>query len=251
VQNLTGREFFAQIYETDLEQEAMWLRHCARAKVDSIEYLLARCGVEPQSLVELGAGTGAVIEECVHRALARRFCAVDFSATALAYLRKRVPDVEIIQADIASAGFHIEDEYDVVVISHVLEHLEDPIAFLRSVRKAISFKLCIIEVPLENMLGSRLKALFRPRIPNEAGHVQFFDSESFIGVVTDAGLTVLDRFVYIPILTTDARRFVAQRHHWSWRQSAIRTFTGGVLPRVLSPLWKRFYYAHCAVAVSA
>ena len=79
---VTGRDYYADIYVKQLEAEAEWLRRGAPDKADSVEQLLARNGIVPKTLTELGAGTGAVISECRRRGLGETFTAIDSAAPA-------------------------------------------------------------------------------------------------------------------------------------------------------------------------
>jgi len=78
---VSGRDCYANLYLTQLEAEAEWLRRGALDKADSVEQLLARNGIVPRTLTELGAGTGAVISECRRRGLGQTFTAVDDAAS--------------------------------------------------------------------------------------------------------------------------------------------------------------------------
>ena len=189
---VSGRDCYANLYLTQLEAEAEWLRRGALDKADSVEQLLARNGIVPRTLTELGAGTGAVISECRRRGLGQTFTAVEDAAAAFAYLRKNFPDIPAIKADITSLDFQLEGPVDVLVISHVVEHLEQPKVFLESVRR-LKFKAAIIEVPLEDLPLARYKSWINHRRENTAGHVQFFTAGSFERLVTSAGLKIVDR----------------------------------------------------------
>src|SRR4029079_12337198 len=172
--DVSGREHYRALYRHDLERQAEWHRRGAMNKADSIAPLLQQQNVRPYRMVELGCGTGAVIEECRRRGLAREFVAVDYAEEAVQYLRGRASDIQVMAADITSESFCLTGRSDVVVLSHVLEHLEQPAEFLEAVVNRIDVDWLIAEVPLEDLPASRVKALVRDRRSNRAGHVQFF-----------------------------------------------------------------------------
>jgi trans-aconitate methyltransferase len=171
-----GRDRYADIYREDVDAEAEWLAVGARKKVDSIEELLRSTGVQAGTLVELGCGSGAVIAECQRRELAAHYSGVDFSPEAVDFARAHHPRISFEQLDITqqepSCG-----RADVVVLSHVIEHLEAPGAVLS--RLPALGKYAVIEVPLEDLPASRIKNLFRDRTKNRAGHVAWFTADSF------------------------------------------------------------------------
>ena len=120
---MLGKEIFLDKYRNDLEDEARWLEFGAAFKAASIEKLLRSRGICPETLLELGSGTGAVIRECQRRNLAKEYIAVDASEDAISWARGRSPGIQCIVADITAPGFRQPQRVDVVVLSHVLEHL--------------------------------------------------------------------------------------------------------------------------------
>lgn len=243
----TGRDYFDGLYRDDVEKEAEWLRKTVAHKVDSIQYLLAQVGATPEQLMEIGSGTGAVIEECKRRGLGTRFCALDYSKTALAYLGARDSSIRTIQADITESGFRFDESLDIVVCTHVLEHLERPETLLSAIAARLRSRYTIIEVPLEDLPINRLKTAREDRTINAAGHVQFFTARSFEALIEKCGLSVLSRRRYVPTQDLDTIAYHAKRHSLSRAQHAIKIVTNNLLPKVTAPLWSRAYYAHYAV----
>src|SRR5947209_3990394 len=54
-------EHYEALYRKNLDLEAKWLEICAHHKADSVQVLLRRAVEQPESVLEIGAGTGAVI----------------------------------------------------------------------------------------------------------------------------------------------------------------------------------------------
>ena len=246
----SGREHYESLYKISLEKEAIWLKLSAAEKVNSIEYLLKKNSIVADTILELGCGTGAVIEECQRRNLFKKYVAVDYSREALDYLKENTNDIETITADITSDNFSLETAFDIVILSHVLEHLEDTGSFLKSIRQRITFDHIIIEVPLENLPIRRIRDSFRDRRMNAAGHVQFFTIDSFEKLLIANGFRIKDRRQYLPILDLSTLHFVSEKDGLSKIQHMVKIFTNICLPRLFSPLWKRLYYAHYAVLCS-
>jgi SAM-dependent methyltransferase len=246
---VSGRDYYESLYASELDQEAEWLRRSAAHKVDSVETLLARHSLSAQTIMELGCGTGAVIRECKRRGLARRYIGVDYSPDAIAYLRTSAPEIEAIQADINSPDFSMAEAVDVVVLTHVIEHLDDPHEFLSGTLRKLNFKYMVAEVPLEDLLASRLKNLVRDRRINTTGHVQFFAPSSFERLLTSHELKIIDRRRYIPIHSLDTIRFLQAKDGLS-RLGVSRMIASSILTRALYPVWARLYYSHYAVLCS-
>lgn len=240
-----GKEHYRRLYTEGLELEARWLEWGARDKTDSIEYLLARHDLRPESLIELGAGTGAIIAECQRRGLAREFWAVDYAPSAVSYIRETLPDVHVRAADITAPGFSLGRHFDVVVLSHVIEHLEEPDRILGALRR-MDFGVCVLEVPLDDLPVSRLKNRFRNRLTNAAGHVRFFTGASFEALVRANGLEILDRRRYAPVTPIAALRFQGRKDGWGPLRLMITLLTANLLPSLLGPLWSRLYWGSYA-----
>ncbi len=114
------RDFYAEIYAADLDDQAKWLEYAAKEKAGSIDLLTRHAGIKSITLLELGCGTGAVIKECARRNLASRYVAVDYVQEALERLHREAPGIECMTADITEACFHLDEPFDVVILSHVL-----------------------------------------------------------------------------------------------------------------------------------
>jgi SAM-dependent methyltransferase len=242
----TQRDYFKSLYARGLEQEAEWLRRGAPFKADSIQSLLALNSIIAQSVMELGCGTGAVLRECWARGLARRYIGVDYSPEAIAYLRATAPQITAIQADLNEPDFAIPEPVDLVYLTHVIQHLDDPARFLSTTLKKLTFNYLIIEIPLEDLLGTRIKHFVRDRRANRSGHMHFFNATSFDRLLTANGLRILGRRRYIPFHSADTVRFLQSKNGRS-RVGVSRAFAGAALRRVTYQLWSRLYYAHYAV----
>lgn len=245
-----AKDQYRVFYQTYLNEEAEWLRRGATNKANSIEILLNRNNIRPKTLLEIGCGTGAVISECQHRNLATNYIGVDYAPEAIGYLRKHSYGITILQGDVDDPEFHINDFCDVVIISHVIEHLEEPAKFLVKLRNSINFSHVILEVPLEDLLANKFKSLFRDVTSNKAGHVQFFSDRSFENLLYSNGYRILDRRTYVPILNMETINFISAKDRLTRYQHLLKIFTNNLLPKILGPIWNRFYYAHHAVLCS-
>jgi SAM-dependent methyltransferase len=172
---------------------------------------------------------------------------VDCSREALDYIRDHHKGIGVFVGYITTSDFADFGHYDVVIVSHVLEHLDNPGEFLRSMGRSLRFSHAVVEVPLENLLASRVKARFRNPFSNSAGHVQFFDAGSFEDLLRSSGLRIIDRRTYVPVLERDTLRILARKYQWPVYLQFLKLLTSNYFPRLAEPMWKRFYYAHHAV----
>ena len=96
----SGRDQYSAVYSAQLEAEAKWLAIGAVEKANSIERLVSPRISHPKRIIELGAGTGAIIAELQRRNFADAYVAVDYSTDATEYMKRNLTNVEVLRADI-------------------------------------------------------------------------------------------------------------------------------------------------------
>jgi len=240
-----GKAWYSLLYQQDLEREARWLSITVREKVNSIDQLLADNGITVERVAEFGCGTGAVLLGCQQRGIGRSFYGVDSSLEAITFLRNRAPDFHLGVADITAQDFFFPESIDLLLLSHVVEHLEEPFGFLQSIQN-IDFSYALIEVPLEDLPLLQLKNRMFGR-NNSAGHVQSFTSASFLDLIRSSGFKVLDQRTYPVVLDRRGLQFLIRTEHLSLPQQVVRCAFRRYLPKYFGWFTKRFYYAHHAV----
>ena len=104
-------------------------------------------------------------------------------AAEIARARGVARQVEVFDGEEVPAA---DGAYDLAVLSHVLEHVPEPMSLLREAARVAPAVL--VEVPLEDNRSAR-----RDEKREEAariGHIQFFDRDAVHALVRVAGLTV-------------------------------------------------------------
>ncbi len=185
------RDFYTEGYSLsdrdEAEQMGRWRALGARSKADHAVVLCARAGLRPQTLVEIGCGDGALLAELGERGLAPVLDGFELSPPAAELARERaIPGARRIEA-FDGADVPAEDgAYDLAVLSHVLEHVPEPMSLLREAARVAPAVL--VEVPLEDNRSARReeKRAEAARI----GHVQFFDRAAVHALIRVAGLRV-------------------------------------------------------------
>ena len=183
-----ARAFYEAAYTQPDAAEALrlgpWRALGARSKAAHVRTLCARAGLRPASLVEIGCGDGALLAQL--RGLAPVLHGFELSAPAAELARRAVPDARRIETFDGARVPAGDDEYELAVVSHVLEHVPDPLPLLAEAARVAPWVL--VEVPLEaNRSAARpAKRAESARI----GHLHAFDRAAVRALVAGAGLRV-------------------------------------------------------------
>ncbi len=139
-----------------------------------------------ETVLELGCGTGDVIGSIV---AAVRRVAVDYDEEKIRAAKRRFPYVEFVTDDLRS---FVDMQFDVLILAHVLEHLDDPKSVLRAARK---FGRIYVEIPdYESDRLNRLRSI-RKRSLNysDNDHVFEFTRHEIETLFDESGLKILSR----------------------------------------------------------
>jgi len=125
-----------------------WRLLGARDKADHVIDLCQRNGLKPTSLLEVGAGDGAILR-CLSE---KRFCAsmsaLEVSPSGASVIKsQQIPG--LVSCEVFN-GYELpfeDDRFDLVVLSHVLEHVEFERALLREIRRVSARS--VIEIPMD------------------------------------------------------------------------------------------------------
>jgi SAM-dependent methyltransferase len=182
---LRGR--YDRYYEAGASE---WRRLGALAKADNLVALCAQ--IPHESLLEIGAGEGALLARLSELGFGRWLHAAEISESGVRAIRAR--GIESLAACERFDGATLpwpDDCFDLAVLSHVLEHAEHPRRLLAEAGRVA--RAIFIEVPLEDTW--RLPRDFRP---DAVGHINFFRPRSLRRFVQTCGLAVLAERVSVP-----------------------------------------------------
>jgi SAM-dependent methyltransferase len=187
---LQGRDlsgFYDSAYARGGERHAQWRELGARGKADHVVELCSRVGLAAERVAEVGCGDGALLAELSRRGFGGSLSGFEISEAALELARDRaVPRVDRLEV-FDGLRLPVDDgAFDLGVLSHVLEHVPEPLPLLREAARAC--RALIVEVPLErNASGTRAA---KRASSEEIGHVQALDRERVRQLVDAAGLRV-------------------------------------------------------------
>ena len=176
------RQAAAYFAERAADWDTIRALHAPEERVEAA--LMQIIGEKPfRSLLDLGTGTGRMLEVLAPRAV--RAVGVDQSAAMLALARSRIDEaglrhVQLRQGDIYAAPVE-RDGYDLVVIHQVLHFLDDPARALKEAARAVAPGGRLVIVDFDQHEEDYLRADFAHR------HLGFAISE-IESLLQEAGL---------------------------------------------------------------
>ena len=228
----------------EAERLGRWRALGARNKSANVMALCRRGGVNPQTVVEIGCGDGALLHALSDHGLAARYDGFELSGPAAAIAAGRgIPGAGRIEAYDGERVPAADGAYDLAVVSHVLEHVPEPASLLAEAARVAEHVL--IEVPLEDNHSAK-----RPRKRAEAlriGHIQAFSRADVHALAAGAGLRVAaERTDPLPLahhtfFATDLSGRAKGAAKWATRKAAW-----SILPRTA----ERLFTVHHAVLLS-
>jgi 2-polyprenyl-3-methyl-5-hydroxy-6-metoxy-1,4-benzoquinol methylase len=149
------------------------------AAADSYLHIRTLLGCDnPDSIIDVGAGNGSLLERIQHGNLGRRLAAVEISESGIAEIKAR--QLSRVEEVVLFDGYRIpfpDQSFDLALSIHVLEHVEHERMFLRELQRV--GKRLIVEVPLEN--GLRAAKAIRFGRPN--GHINYYTPVTFLNLL--------------------------------------------------------------------
>lgn len=234
-------------YLVNFGVEKEWLQLNAIERVNSIQQLLEKSNFKPESILEIGCGTGAILQELQSRNIGNTYTGIDYSEEAISYVKNNSEDIDALTDDITSRDFSLDVHYDLVLLIHVLQHLEDPAAILKHILMKVRFSYLIIEIPFEDTFLNKIVPLFLWRENNPASSLQFFNYKSFNRLLLSNNLITVEQRMYAPIYSLEMIKVLKARYGWSQSRYYKKILTSHVLPKLIGPLKMRIHYSHCAV----
>ena len=175
----------------------------------------SQSGRQP-SVAEIGCGDGAIAARLAELNFFVSYRGFDISGSGIDTAKSRA--VERAEFAVCGSSIQVEDDSaDVVIMSHVIEHLEHPRELLKEAHRIAP--ILIAEVPLELNRGLKNDYDWNP-----VGHINKYNRKAIRQLVQTCQFDVLDQF------TTNPSRSVAEFQRpgprslvrWAIKQSALR-----------------------------
>lgn len=223
------REIYENYYS---ENEWEWFRLNA---VDKAGNVIRLCSHAPhENVLEIGAGDGAVLAELSRRGFGQRLYALEITAPGVEAIRaKTIPNLVEVRE---FSGYEVpygDKQFDLVVLSHVIEHVEYPRRLLAEAKRVA--RHVFVEVPLEVNVS-----LPRDFVLDKVGHINFYSPVLIRRLLQTCDLKVVRQIVTTPhkrIFTFQSGRKGLVKYAvkksllavWPWLATQLFTYNSALL----------------------
>jgi SAM-dependent methyltransferase len=163
------------------EKDLLWRRLGAMDKVSNLTSTLS--GREVGTVLEVGCGTGSVLAEMARRNVGLSYAGVDI-ANPESHRDPGAERLDLREYDGNQLPFD-DASFDLVVASHVVEHVPDPRRFICEMAR-VSSKYLYIEVPCEILVRNSKKSIERAL---SIGHINGYTPEYFMILLQSSGFS--------------------------------------------------------------
>lgn len=177
------------IYTTDqyITRNPTWHVEYSGYKSEQVLDLIYRNKIEIKSVCDVGCGAGGVLISLKEKLPSGiSYDGYDISPHAIRLCQKS-ENINYILGDITKVR---GCKYDLLLALDVVEHVEDYIGFLRSLKEKSKYKIFIF--PIELYV---LKIIFMSKIligRKAVGHLHYFSKETALATLIDAGYEIID-----------------------------------------------------------
>ena len=221
-------------YDRYYQDTSFGYKHLSR--LDTTANILNLCAaVRHDKVLEIGSGDGVLLELLSEETdgFVEGLWAVEIAESAVAATKRR--NIPKLRACCLFDGYTLpfgDDEFDVAIMSHVLEHVEYPRRILYEAARVS--RHVFVEVPLE--LTARLA---EDHVFGTTGHINFYSRKSIRRLVQSCGFEVVGQLVKNPSMRVykyNYGRIGVVKH--MIKEVALR-----MAPRVAGAVWSY----HCAL----
>lgn len=184
-----------------LSRNPHWHAEDSPYKAGLVKRAIARSGLKPRTIADIGCGAG-LVAEIVARDSGAEVVAFDVSPDAASFWPRRQADnLRFVLGDYCS----VEDRFDVALCLDVFEHVPDYIGFLQAIRTRSDH--IIFNVPLDMCVAKLVSPGIR-WAREQVGHLHYFNRYTALATIRDAGYTIEDSFLATPVMSLPPRNMM-------------------------------------------
>jgi len=218
-------------YDSYYAGETEWRRLGALDKVNNIISLCKRHS--PQKILEIGAGDGSILQCLSEQKFGENLYALEISQSGVeTILGRKIDRLKECQLFDGYTLPYQDQQFDLVILSHVVEHLEYPRRILYEAARVA--KYVFVEVPCEDNFS-----LSHEFVANKVGHINFYSPKIIRRLLQTVGFEVLTQKVTNPSYDI---------YQYSYNKKAIlRYLPKELLLRITPNLATYIWTYHCSL----
>lgn len=172
------------------EKNPTWHVEDSPWKATQILKIMERNNLNPKSIVEIGCGAGEILCQ-LHQRLEDRsiqYSGYEISPDAYELCKEREKKgIKFFQEDLLQS----EENFDLLLMIDVFEHVEDYFGFLRKAKEKATYK--IYHIPLDiSHLNLMIDRLNKQR--KSVGHIHYFTKDTALASIAETGHEIVDWF---------------------------------------------------------
>lgn len=184
------------------QTDTTWRMLGAEAKAKNIMEVCK--SIQPVKVLEVGAGDGSILHFLNEWNFGKELYALEIADTGVSLIQSRgLSRLKEVQS---FDGYQIpygDNEFDLVILAHVLEHVEHERILIRELKRVA--KHIVVEVPLDYRFGvdKRMKHFL------DYGHINMYTPTAVRFLLQSEGLEIIDdRVSMTPTATIKFNQFV-------------------------------------------
>jgi len=189
-------DFYERFWADSLYQQAYAFDSAVRDRYPAIKAVWGDMR-QAGKVLDYGCGNGVLTYWLWSNGFGKEIMGVDVSQSGVNNAQKSFAREGLIFATVDALNDPALHSFDVVVSSHVLEHIDQPEVALAGIAEKAEW--LVLEVPLEKCcwpdLVARLKGTSRK--DNPLGHVNFWNKATFNQFLKKSGLLVIRDYQYV------------------------------------------------------
>jgi ubiquinone/menaquinone biosynthesis C-methylase UbiE len=181
-----------------LKKNPTWHVEFSAAKAKNIVALMARNGLAPKTICEVGCGAAEVLRQLqLEMPTDCTYWGYDISPDAIALAKTR--ENERLQVGVADFGVLETPRFDVLLMLEVIDHVEDVFGFLRMLKPRAEWKIFSFSLDISVQAVLRRDGLLNKR--DRHSHRHHFNKETVLRVLEEVEYEIVD-YGYPPIDVT-------------------------------------------------
>ncbi len=182
LERIYGDDYFLGSHDADATQLMDKMKGLTAEKY--LQVLKRKLEVDAPRLIEIGCGGGEFLE----KAMASGFdvAGLEISSNAVQSANTKLGSLRVVEGDLFDLNLDCLGVFDCCVLLDVLEHVRDPVAFLKRSKSLLDKNgICFIVTPSLNSWSARL--LGRYWMEYKPEHLFYFNRRNIVHILNDAG----------------------------------------------------------------